>query len=758
MTFLAFALLGVVRGETGQSRITSLLGLLVGLLTLVALLVPDSWIGMFSAPAIVTVILLAAGSALTAGAWGPPQVRQISLGIGGLVLAAIGGASFFVRLMGSADIVDGRGLGIIPWPLALGVMAFGIVAVTFGWRDGPKHAVYPDWVLAGVLTSGLVASTLVWRALESREEAQLDALTQQSANTAALSMRRRLESIGAALHQFALGHGAELGDPYLALAELKRDTPATEVLAIIDSSGHPTLTLPLGASVDALLATVPQRTIPLPETGRAPVEFIAIPGDSTHLVIHAARCAAGACPGGVAAIMNAENQLQRMAVDRRGWDFEVSTGPFAPAELEDNSGRTASVGLPGVDWWLVARPSLEMIGTARSSVPEMALILGLVLTALLTGTIRISGTAWENARAVERLRITSAITRATDAVWEWEIGSGRMHRSAEHWRHLGYDPATLNETLDEWLGLVHPEDSERLTEALAGLADPEVNDFEIEYRVRTRSGDWHTVVDRGRVIEFDLSGSASRVMGMTADVTRSRRAEAELREVEALSSMGRVAARVAHEINNPLAGIRSAFSLIKDAVPPDHPHRHYVGAIEREVDRIASVTRQLYEVYRPEPEAGHASLGTIAKDAVALLEQVNRTANVSFNVRLDGVPSVVPVSGGLLRQIVYNLVQNAVDASPTGGTVDVLARMEADDLVLEVHDQGPGVPEALRERIFEPFFTTKDASVRTGGMGLGLSMVSRSVAAANGAILVDDAPGGGARFTVRLPLSNGGPA
>jgi len=99
-----------------------------------------------------------------------------------------------------------------------------------------------------------------------------------------------------------------------------------------------------------------------------------------------------------------------------------------------------------------------------------------------------------------------------------------------------------------------------------------------------------------------------------------------------------------------------------------------------------------------------------------------------------------------------------VDASPVGGTVDVLARMEESDLVLEVHDQGPGVPEELRARIFEPFFTTKDASVRTSGMGLGLSMVSRSVAAAHGSIAVDDAPSGGARFTVRLPLTNGGSA
>src|SRR5690606_21009858 len=262
-------------------------------------------------------------------------------------------------------------------------------------------------------------------------------------------------------------------------------------------------------------------------------------------------------------------------------------------------------------------------------------------TALLTGTVRIAGSAWENARAVERLRITSAVARATDAVWEWEVGSGRLHRSPDLWRHLGYEPEARSETLDEWFSLIHPDDRVNLTESLASLGDPATDDFETEYRVRTASGDWHIVVDRGRIVEFDLEGAARRVMGITADVTRSRRAERELREVEALSSMGRVAARVAHEVNNPLAGIRSAFALVKDAVPEDHPHRHYVGAIEREVERIASVTRQLYEVYRPDQEPDNASLATIVNDAVALLGQVNRSANVDFNVQLDGVPSVV---------------------------------------------------------------------------------------------------------------------
>jgi signal transduction histidine kinase len=219
--------------------------------------------------------------------------------------------------------------------------------------------------------------------------------------------------------------------------------------------------------------------------------------------------------------------------------------------------------------------------------------------------------------------------------------------------------------------------------------------------------------------------------------------------------MGRVAARVAHEINNPLAGIQNSFLLIKDAVPPTHPHFKYVGAIEREVGRIALVTRQLYEIYRPEHEGGgDASMQTVVGDAVAFLEQVNRAARLTIVTDLDGVPGVIPLPAAMLRQVVYNLVQNAADASPPGGTIRLRARVEDRMLTVSVSDQGPGVPPDLRERIFEPFFSTKGKRTHASGMGLGLALVRRTVAAARGEIRVEDAEGGGACFAVTLPFQD----
>ncbi len=753
---LAVAVIGLARGRPGGGRISSVLVLVVAAIALAGTIRPTFLPFSSPSPWIVAVILVVGGATFAAAAWGSRRVAHVSLGVGGFTLIAIGATSLFVRIIGLFELYSGRGFGELPWALAAVAIILGLIAIALVWSDSPDPTAYPNGVLAAVAIAGLVASLLLWRALVNREELQVDALTASEAAATSRAIRSTVDATSRVLNQFnSVNPVIDPAAADAALTQLLRDTPGVEFLAMIDSTGHPFATMPYTNDTSAIIATVPVRAIRQPQAQRLPVALLPIPNDPTRFVIHAGRCSAGGCPGGVAALVSAERLLQRAAPDRRGWLYQLGPAGASDRNRNDHEIHTP-VELPGLTWHLVTRPGPATIGASRSTVPEIALILGLVSTALLTGLVRLGSSARLHARQIERMRISTAISRATDAVWEWDVASGELHRSDDLLRHLGYEPGAMDRTLSGWLAITHPDDRSRVAEAFAVLAEPGHDSFEAEYRVATPHGDWHAVVDRGRVIETDSNGRVRRVMGITADVTQSRRAEQELREVEALSGMGRVAARVAHEINNPLAGIRSAFTLIKDAVPLEHPHRHYVGAIEREVERIAGVTRQLYEVYRPEAEPGEASLFTITSDAVALLEQVNRSANVEIVVDLEGVPPVVPVSGGLLRQIVYNLVQNAVDASPVGGTVDIKGRLEQRTLTIAVADQGPGVPVELRERIFEPFFTTKNAKLRTSGMGLGLTMVARSVTAAGGEIDVAEVPGGGAVFTVRLPIANGG--
>jgi two-component system NtrC family sensor kinase len=112
-------------------------------------------------------------------------------------------------------------------------------------------------------------------------------------------------------------------------------------------------------------------------------------------------------------------------------------------------------------------------------------------------------------------------------------------------------------------------------------------------------------------------------------------------------------------------------------------------------------------------------------------------------------PRILRCSPALLNQVVMNIIGNAADAIEGTGRVRVATRTEGEDYIIEVSDTGPGVPEAIRARIFEPFFTTKPVG---SGTGLGLSIAYAVVEAHHGSIAVDDAPGGGARFTIRVPL------
>ena len=266
--------------------------------------------------------------------------------------------------------------------------------------------------------------------------------------------------------------------------------------------------------------------------------------------------------------------------------------------------------------------------------------------------------------------------------------------------------------------------------------------------------------DRTASLEFSLKpikdheDRVVQVLVEGRDLSARKRVEETLREIGALTTMGQLAARVAHEINNPLAGIQNAFLLVRGAIPTDHPHYRFVGAIEREIARIAAVTRQLYETYRPDQSLMTSSSVILAvTDAVSFLEQLNRSRQVTITTDLSHAPSLVPVPDALLRQTLYNLIQNAYDASPVHGTIGVAALLEKNHCVIRITDEGAGIPADIRARIFDPFFTTKDKTVKTGGMGIGLSLVRQSVEAVGGSIVVHDRPQGGTEFEVRLPMT-----
>jgi signal transduction histidine kinase len=226
------------------------------------------------------------------------------------------------------------------------------------------------------------------------------------------------------------------------------------------------------------------------------------------------------------------------------------------------------------------------------------------------------------------------------------------------------------------------------------------------------------------------------------------RLQAELVAQERLSVLGEAAGVVAHEVRNPLGSILNAVAVLKrDKLGPMGTSA--VEMLEEEATRLDEMVRDLLDVVRPlEPRPRSLHLGELAQRTVDLFHERRQLGGVRLS--LDEEPGLPSLSADetLLQLALENLVRNAVQASPSGGQVQVAVRCVPDGLCLIVEDEGPGVSPADAQRIFEPFFTT-----RTTGTGLGLAVVRRVVLAHGGTVSVGQRQGGGARFELRLPLT-----
>ena len=237
------------------------------------------------------------------------------------------------------------------------------------------------------------------------------------------------------------------------------------------------------------------------------------------------------------------------------------------------------------------------------------------------------------------------------------------------------------------------------------------------------------------------------IRGQTEAIAATR---ARLAQSEKLATLGQLAAAVAHEVRSPLAVIRSAAQGLAESFPLDDAEaRRAYSFITAEIDRLGSVVDSLLAVARPlsvhaEPVAVHDLFDR------ALLLAHDELVGKALRVRRQepaGLPTV-RADGDLICQVLLGLLSNAAEAAPAGGEVALGARAADGVVELAVADSGPGVPTDLRARIFEPFFTT-----RPRGTGLGLAVARQIVEAHGGRIEVGDEAGGGARFTVRLPVA-----
>ncbi len=231
-----------------------------------------------------------------------------------------------------------------------------------------------------------------------------------------------------------------------------------------------------------------------------------------------------------------------------------------------------------------------------------------------------------------------------------------------------------------------------------------------------------------------------------------RRQQRELLRTEQLSQVGQLAAGVAHEIRNPLTGIKM---LIEAALRPQAPRtlqEEDLHIIFREVKRLEQTVQSFLDFARlPLPQIAPCDLRPIIENAWDLVKARAREQHVAFHVDVPAEPVIAAVDAGQLTTVLVNLYLNALDVVGTKGSIDVRLSMESGEIVLSVRDSGPGVPPAIMERIFQPFATNKPH-----GTGLGLYLSARIMEEHHGSITVRNRPDGGACFTIKLPAQHAG--
>lgn len=379
--------------------------------------------------------------------------------------------------------------------------------------------------------------------------------------------------------------------------------------------------------------------------------------------------------------------------------------------------------------------------------------------------------AEQELRASEK-RLKLVLEGSSDGFWDWCLVTREVKLSSRWADILGYTLPEMEQAFRDGKDFVHPEDAISVRTVLTLHLEGSMAQYSVEYRMLARSSEWIWVFDRGKVVEWDEKGRPLRITGTTTDVTDRRRAEEEKRHLEnqlnhsqKLEAIGQLAGGVAHEFNNIMTAIIGFGHLLVLKTEERSQLRHFSSQILSSAERASTLTRSLLTFSRKQVFYPHHVnvIETIEKIGTLLSRLIRE--DIEFRTDLCGERLVVLADEGQLEQVLMNLVTNARDAMPNGGTVTVrtgIAELDGDLVrrqgfgqpgryaTISVMDTGMGMDATMREKIFEPFFTTKEPGK---GTGLGLAIVYGIIKQHNGYIQVSSTPGTGSEFILFLPLA-----
>jgi PAS domain S-box-containing protein len=306
----------------------------------------------------------------------------------------------------------------------------------------------------------------------------------------------------------------------------------------------------------------------------------------------------------------------------------------------------------------------------------------------------------------EKLRVLEAVPEMV-----WVTGpKGEPEYVNPHWRE--FTGSDLSNEPFGGVDLIHPEDRDR---AMATFSDAikTKRPYQLEHRMRYADGSYRWVATRAQPL-MDGGGNVTHWFGASTDIHERKETEALLRRTEQLAAAGRLAATIAHEINNPLEAVSNLLYLALHEKDVPLVSQRYLRTANEELRRVGHIVSQTLNFYRESSAPRFVDLRELVDDVLLLYQRKLEARQIRVTRSMENV--VVEGAPGELRQVLANLMSNALDAMEPNGVLGIELRAERGDAVLSISDTGHGIAKSLLGRIFEPFFTTK----KEAGTGLGL--------------------------------------
>lgn len=352
-------------------------------------------------------------------------------------------------------------------------------------------------------------------------------------------------------------------------------------------------------------------------------------------------------------------------------------------------------------------------------------------------------------------RLQMAVESAALGTWDFSPVTSEFHWS-ERCSSLFGIPNTTAVHYETFLSVIHPDDCVRVDEMFRSALKPgSTGNFAAEFRVVTKDeGTLRWLMARGKA-HFNDAWKPVRLNGTFLDVTQAKLSEQTLRKTEKLVTAGRMAATIAHEINNPLAAATNLLYLAKSDPEVSEEATHYLEQAEQELARVAHITRQTLGFYRESTSPTQVNIQKLVENVLQIYRKKFESKQIKVERQYRGAVTVEAIEGEV-RQVLSNLLTNAADAVPMGGTIWVrtaacFLRNGGRGMRISVADNGKGISPEHSHHIFEPFFTTKDSV----GTGLGLWVAKQIIEKHGGRIAFRsrrDPGSSGTIFSIFLPL------